>query len=41
MEIINDKMKKIPNSRKIAKINQGINKCQKALDDICNGILYN
>ena len=41
MEIINDKMKKIPNSRKIAKINQGINNCQKALDDICNGILYN
>ena len=41
MEIINNNYKKIPNSRKIAKINQRINKCENALDDIYNGILYN
>lgn len=38
MEIIKKVSESFPNSQLIAKINQEINKCQKALDDLCNGI---
>ena len=36
--IIRRLMKFLPNTKKIAKLNQQINKCQKALDDLCKGI---
>ena len=38
MPIIRRLMKFTPNSKKIAKQNQEINKCKKALDDLCKGI---
>ena len=38
MLIIRRLMKFTPNSKKIAKQNQEINKCKKALDDLCKGI---
>jgi len=30
---------KNPDSIKLAKINQDINKCQRALDDLCDGVI--
>ena len=39
MSIINGVSKEVPNSQLIANINQNINKCEKALDDLCSGII--
>lgn len=39
MGIINDISKEVPNTQLIANINQNINKCEKALDDLCSGII--
>ena len=39
MNIANSLYKNTPNSKKIARINQKISNCERALDDICDGIL--
>ena len=39
MKIIKKVIETSPNTLSIAKINQDINKCQRALDDLCNSIL--
>ena len=41
MSIINDISKEVPNTKLIANINQNINKCENALDDLCSGIIDN
>ena len=41
MEIIDNLSDKNVDSKKIAIINQDINKCQRSLDDICNGLIKN
>lgn len=38
MNIIKKTSKSPPNTSEIAKINQEISKCEKSLDDLCNGI---
>ena len=39
MKIINDLSMKNPDTKTIADINQNINKCERTLDDLCNGIV--
>ena len=39
MEIIDNLSDKNVDSKKIAIINKDINKCERELDDICNGLL--
>lgn len=41
INIINDVTKKNPDSINIANINQKYSNCERALDDICNGIINN
>ena len=39
IKIIDEISNKNPDSIKFAKINQNINKCERALDDLCDGII--
>ena len=39
MNIINNLSKNHPDSKIIANINQNINRCERTLDDLCNGII--
>ena len=39
IKIIDEISNKNPDSIKIAKINQNNNRCERALDDLCNGII--
>ena len=41
IKIIEEISNKNPDSIKIAKKNQDFNRCERALDDICNGIIQN
>ena len=41
MKLILKINKSHPNTKEIAKINQDITKCEKSLDDLCNGINNN
>ena len=41
IKIIDEISNKNPDAMKIAKINQNINRCERALDDLCDGIRKN
>ena len=41
MKIIDEVSRNNPDTQKIADINQNYTKCERALDDICDGIMKN